>query len=72
MSALGDAFAALKNVILLHERIEGVQKDVERLSGDLKDLNSYALAIDKRVVRIETMVEMTTGRRSPDVPRIEG
>ena len=57
MSSLGDAFAALKNVMLLHERLEGVQKDVERLTTDLRDLNRYAVEIDKRVARIEGVME---------------
>lgn len=57
MSSLGDAFAALKNVMLLHERLEGVQKDIERLTGDVKDLNRYAVEIDKRVARIEGVME---------------
>ena len=57
MSSLGDAFAALKNVMLLHERLEGVQKDVERLSEDLKGLNRYAVEIDRRVARIEGVME---------------
>ena len=57
MSSLGDAFAALKNVMLLHERMEGIQKDVERLSADLKDTNRWAAAIDRRVARIEGVME---------------
>ena len=57
MSSFGDAFAALKNVMLLHERLEGVQKDVERLSEDMKGLNRYAVEIDRRVARIEGVME---------------
>jgi hypothetical protein len=57
VSSLGDAFAALKNVMLLHERLEGVQKDVERLSEDVKGLNRYAVEIDRRVARIEGVME---------------
>jgi hypothetical protein len=57
VSSLGDAFAALKNVMLLHERMEGIQKDVERLSADLKDTNRWVAAIDRRVARIEGVME---------------
>lgn len=57
MSALGDALAALKNVMLLQERLESVQKDVERLTGDVRDLSRYAVEIDKRVARIEGVME---------------
>jgi hypothetical protein len=71
MSALSDAFTAIKNVMLLQERVEGVKRDVERLNGDVRGLNDYVLAVDKRVVRIETMIEMTD-RQAKQPPRIEG
>ena len=71
MSALGDAFAAIKNVMLLQERVEGVQGDVQRLNVDVRGLNEYVVAVDKRVIRIETMIEMT-GRQAAQSPRIEG
>ncbi|HEX5238255.1 MAG TPA: hypothetical protein VFW39_07325 [Sphingomicrobium sp.] len=57
MSGLGEAFAALKNVMLLHERMERVQKDTERLSGDLKDTNKWVAAIDRRVAHIEGVMD---------------
>lgn len=69
MSALSDAFAAIKNVMLLQERVEGVQRDAERLNADVRGLNDYVMAVDKRVVRIETMIEMTA--RQATSPRIE-
>lgn len=73
MSALSDSFAALKNVILLQERLEGVQKDVERMTADLRDLNRYAVEIDKRVARIEGVMEgyqrASTAPRRPRLPK---
>ena len=69
MSALSDALAALKNVVLLQERLEVVRSDVEQLSADVDGLREYAVSIDKRVVRIETLIEMSGGSRPP---RIEG
>lgn len=73
MSGFGDAFAALKNVMLLHERVERVQKDVERFSGDLKDSNRWVADIDRRVARIEGVMEgyeraWQSGRR-PQLPK---
>jgi predicted nucleic acid-binding Zn-ribbon protein len=70
VSGLGEAFAALKNVMLLHERVEDVQKELERLAGEQKELNRAVVDIDKRVIRIETMIEMST-RRTEQPPRIE-
>ena len=73
MSALSDSFAALKNVILLQERLEGLQKDVERMTADLRDLNRYAVEIDKRVARIEGVMEgyqrASTAPRRPRLPK---
>ena len=70
MSSLGDALEAIRNVVLVQERLEVMDRKVDRLANDVKGLSDYAAAIDKRVVRIETIVEM--GVRSNAQPRIEG
>ena len=70
MSSLGDALEAIRNVVLMQERLEVMDRKVDRLANDVKGLSDYAAAIDKRVVRIETIVEM--GVRSSAQPRIEG
>lgn len=67
MSGVADAFAALKNVMLLHERMERVQKDVETLSSDLKDTNRWVSEIDRRVAHIEGVMEGY--QRASAVPR---
>ena len=70
MSSLGDALEAIRNVVLMQERLEVMDRKVDRLATDVKGLSDYAAAIDKRVVRIETIVEMSV--RSNAQPRIEG
>lgn len=70
MSGIGDAFAALKNVVLLHERMLVVQKDIEGLDNDLRDIKDYVVSIDKRVLVIETMIRMS--ERRDGTPRIGG
>ena len=70
MSGVGDAFAALKNVMLLHERMERVQKDVERLSGDLRDTNRWVAEVDRRVARIEGVMEGYQRASAPPSPRL--
>jgi len=74
VSAIGDAFAALKNVMLIQERIDGLRADIGRTSTDLRAVTEKVYSIDKRVVRIETMIEMTRGGDGGDggggVPRI--
>lgn len=70
MSTVSDALAALRNVVLMQERMDVMNRKLDRLSDDVKGLNAYAGAIDRRVVRIETMIEMSA--RSGGQPRIEG
>ena len=69
MSGVGDALAALKNVVLLHERLEVVKTNNELLAGDLRTLTVKVANLSERLVRIETMVEMSRGG---GLPRIEG
>lgn len=69
MSAIGDGFAALKNVMLMQERIDGLRTDISRMTDDLRSLTEKVYSLDTRVVRIETMVEMSRGG---GLPRIEG
>ena len=69
MSNFGDALKALKSVVLMQERLDRVREDVAGLASDVNDLNEYVVSIDKRVIRIETMIEMT--QRQPGQKRIE-
>ena len=69
MSGIGDALAALKNVVLLHERLDGVRANNELLAGDLRALTAKVASLSERVVRIETMIEMSRGG---GLPGIEG
>lgn len=70
MSAMSDALVAIRNVMLMQERLDVLTRKVDRLADDVRDINDYALSIDKRVIRIETMIEMGRGGSTP--PRIEG
>lgn len=71
MSAVGDALKALRDVVLMQERLDVMRSEQKRIAEDVSGLNAYVLAVDKRVVRIETMIEMTE-RQSTQKPRIEG
>ncbi len=70
MSALGDAMQAIKDVVLMQAGLDRMAADLARVGEDLRDLRRGMADIDKRVVRIETMIEFSTGR-GPQ-PRIEG
>jgi hypothetical protein len=52
MSALGDIMAGLRTVVELAGKVEGLSGDVERLESEVRQ-------IDRRLVRVETIIEMT-------------
>jgi hypothetical protein len=71
VSAVGDAMTAIRNVVLMQERIANMQKALDELSANVAGLSDYAVAIDKRVVRIETMIEMSRPAGAGQ-PKLEG
>ena len=69
MSALSDALAALKNVVLLQERLDVVRSDMSNTSGDLKTLTAKVADIDKRLYALEKIIDL--GARQTRQKRIE-
>ncbi len=49
---------ALRTGIVLNERIAGLAKKIEQIDGDVRDL-------DRRIVRIETLLEIAGSKRLP-------
>ena len=70
MSAFGDAYRAIESVILLRSRVEGLEKSVQTLVDEIKEQGRDVLDHERRLIRIETMIEMSGGR-SPRQSRIE-
>jgi len=70
MTAAEKAMAVVKNVLIFRETLERINKEMAELRGDIKALSGNVIDIDKRLVRIETMIEMSS--RSVGQPRIEG
>ncbi|NLD53984.1 MAG: hypothetical protein GX652_04915 [Burkholderiaceae bacterium] len=52
MSAFGDIMGGLKTVMALTDKVEALSKDADLLRGELRD-------IDRRLVRVETVIEIT-------------
>lgn len=52
MSAIGDIMRGLKTVMNLTDRVEALSRDVQTLGGELR-------GIDRRLVRLETIIEVT-------------
>jgi len=70
VSGLGNAVKGIKQLLLLQEDVRRLEHAGERQEDAFKALAKDFIALDKRVVRIETMIEMTSSRGGP--PRIEG
>ena len=72
MSTFSDAFAALKNVILMQDKLERMQTEIASTAADLRGLKDYAVEIDKRVSRIEGVMEgvaRATSKRPRHLPK---
>ncbi len=54
MSLYGEAVAAIRSVILIDERVQGVMAKVDRLTDEVR-------AMKERLVRLETLVEIARG-----------
>ena len=69
MSTFGDAYKAIESVILLRSRVENLERALDKLIDDVKQDGRDLLDHERRLIRIETMIEMS-GRISAK-PRIE-
>jgi hypothetical protein len=62
VSALGDAMKALRSLILIEERVASQARRLELVAEQV-------IALDKRMVRVETVLAMTMRE---GLPKIEG
>ena len=67
MSAIGEALSAIKSIILIEERVKAQAAKLEKLA-------ELVVGIDRRLVRVETTLELAMRRAgpSPDLPRLPG
>ena len=66
MSALGDALAALKKVILIEENVSRLQDDMSILTEEVRRNREYTASVDRRVAVLEGMIQgfnMAAGTR---------
>ena len=70
MSAVGDALSGIKQILLIQKQVEDLESAAEVQARALHEMGRDVIAIDKRVVRIETMVELSTARAAPRQPRL--
>jgi hypothetical protein len=70
MSSFGDALKGIKQILLLQEQVRRLEAVGEKQSAAVERLADDLIAVDKRVIRIEAMIEMSG--RGGGSPRIEG
>jgi hypothetical protein len=70
MSAFGDAYKAIESVILLRSRVENLERSIDKVADDVKQDGRDLLDHERRLIRIETMIEMSS--RAGGLPRLEG
>jgi hypothetical protein len=59
MSAFGDAYKAIESVILLRSRVENLERALDKVADDVKQDGRDLLDHERRLIRIETMIEMS-------------
>ena len=69
MSAFGDALNAVRQVVLLHSRVETMDQRITRLAGDVDGLTDALAGLRDRVARIEGFLEGVAAASKPRVPR---
>ncbi|BBB11863.1 hypothetical protein [Sphingopyxis sp. FD7] len=70
MSTVSDILKSIREVLLLQSQVERLEEQIDEQINELKQVSRDIIALDKRVVRIETMIEMSG--RGGGQPRIEG
>lgn len=64
MSAFGDAYKAIESVILLRSRVETLERAIEKVADDVKQDGRDLLDHERRLIRIETIIEMSGSRQT--------
>ena len=73
MSAFADALNAVRQVVLLHARVEAMDDRISALAGDVSGLTDASSALRDRVSRLEGIIEgvgMAASASRPRQPRL--
>jgi hypothetical protein len=57
MSAFADALAAIRTVLLMQSNVERLEKNVDQLGRDQAGFRDALFALDRRLIRVETILE---------------
>lgn len=74
MSALGEALKGIKELLLLQSQVQNLERAVDGQNDAMKQLARDLIAVDRRVTRIEGVMEgvaraSSPAARSPQLPR---
>lgn len=69
MSSVGDILNGIKQVLLLQDQVKRLEAVGEKQSAVLEKLADNLIAVDKRVLRIETLIE--AAGRGGNAPQIQ-
>ncbi len=58
MSAVGDALSALKSVVLMQDRLERMQRDMDGIASGLSGLKDFTHELDKRLFAVERVIDL--------------
>ena len=65
MSAFGDALKAMRQVVLLHSRVEALDQRITTVAGDVDGLTDVVGALRDRVARLEGFLEGAAAASKP-------
>lgn len=69
MSSVGDALKALKTIVVMHERIDRLESDVDQVGNDVRSLSGMCHDLDKRLYALERIIDI--GAQQARQKRIE-
>jgi hypothetical protein len=69
VSFFGDAMKTIESVVLLRSKVERLDEELAATNGEIRRLVGSLIQLDRRIVRLETLEEVRSGRAGP--PRIE-
>lgn len=70
MNTFGGVLSALKNVVLLQDRVARLETNLDRMADQMDGLREFSRDLDKRLYAVEKIMDL--GIRKAQQKRIEG